>query len=178
MCRYPVSGIRYKALLVARSSCLLFPHIIPAVQMTRVLAAFAALIVVSLLAAGCGDTSVDTTMTIVSDAPPSGVVFGRGSVPDAVPGSFPIPDEAVVGATLVDTNRGLTEMILTFPAAVNAVVTYYEENLPLRGYEITDSDGTDADWVLEFSGEGVDGMMRITTGGSGVSSAAVQLADA
>ena len=57
-------------------------------------------------------------------------MFGRGSVPDTVPQSFPIPDEAVVGATLVDTNRGLTEMILTLPATVDAVVTYYEENLP------------------------------------------------
>lgn len=104
-------------------------------------------------------------------------MFGRGSVPDAVPGSFPIPDEAVIGATLVDTNRGLTEMILTFPAVVDTVVTYYEENLPVRGYEITSSDGTDGEWALEFNGEGVDGVIRIKAGGSGVSSASVRLTD-
>ena len=86
-----------------------------------------------------------------------------------------LPDQAVIGATLVDTNRGLTEMIITLPAAVEAVVTYYEENLPLRGYEITSSDGTDGAWVIEFSGEGIDGVISIKAGGSGLSSATVRL---
>lgn len=145
--------------------------------MTRLLAALAALIVVSLLAVGCGGPSSGTTTTAAPDASAQGVVFGRGSIPDAVPESFPVPDEAVVGATLVDTDRGVKEMILTFPASTDAVVTYYEENLPLRGYEITGSDGIDGTWVLEFSGEGVDGVIRITAGGSGVSSASVRLTD-
>ncbi len=144
---------------------------------TRLLAASAALIAMSLFASGCGDSSAGTATTVASTIDGPGVVFGRGSVPDAVPGSFPIPDEAVIGATLVDTNRGLTEMILTFPAVVDAVVTYYEENLPVRGYEITVSDGTDGDWAMEFNGEGVDGVIRIKAGGSGVSSASVRLTD-
>lgn len=139
--------------------------------MTRLLAVFAGFIVVSLLVVGCGDSSEET-------AGGSGVVFGRGSIPDTVPDSFPIPDEAVVGGTLVDTDRGLTELILTFPAAADAVATYYVENLPLRGYEITSSDGTDGEWALEFFGEGIDGVIRIKTGGNGVSSATVRLTDA
>jgi hypothetical protein len=146
-------------------------------QMTRLLAASAAFIVVALLATGCGDSSADTITTVATDAATSGVVFGRGSVPDAVPDSFPIPDEANIGATLVDTNRGLTEMILTFPAAVEPVAAYYEENLPERGYEVTSSGGTDGEWVLEFNGEGIDGVIRITAGGSGVSAATVRLTD-
>jgi hypothetical protein len=120
---------------------------------------------------------VDTTPAAVPDASASGVVFGRGSVPDTVPRSFPIPDEAVVGATLVDTNRGLTEMILTLPATVAAVVTYYEENLPLGGYVITSSTGAGGEWTLELNGDGIDGVIRVMTGGSGVSSAAVRLID-
>jgi hypothetical protein len=144
-------------------------------QTNRLLTALAALVVVALVAAGCGGSSEDTTTD--ADAGASGVVFGRGSVPDTVPDSFPIPDEAVIGATLIDTNRGLTEMIITFPASVEAVVTFYEVNLPLSGYEITSSDGTDGDWAMEFNGEGIDGVIRIKAGGSGVSSATVRLTD-
>ncbi|MCL1692426.1 MAG: hypothetical protein M3096_01960 [Actinomycetia bacterium] len=144
-------------------------------QTNRLLIAVAALIVMVLVAAGCGGSSEDTTTTADGDA--SGVVFGRGSVPETVPDSFPIPDEAVIGATLIDTNRGLTEMIITFPAAVEAVVMYYEDNLPLGGYEITESDGTDGEWAMKFNGEGIDGEIRIKAGGSGVSSATVRLTD-
>jgi hypothetical protein len=144
-------------------------------QTNRLLTALAALVVVALVAAACGGSSEDTTATADADA--SGVVFGRGSVPDTVPDSFPIPDEAVIGATLIDTNRGLTEMIITFPASVEAVVTFYEVNLPLSGYEITSSDGTDGEWAMEFNGEGIDGVIRIKAGGSGVSSATVRLTD-
>jgi len=104
-------------------------------------------------------------------------VFGRGSVPETVPLSFPIPDEAVVGATLVDADRGLTELILTFPAGTAAVVDYYEENLPLRGYQITDSRGTETAWRLDFSDDVVDGVVSVQTGGSGVAAAAVQFTE-
>jgi hypothetical protein len=142
-------------------------------QMNRLLGAFAALIVVALVATGCGGSSEDTTTTVDGNA--SAVVFGRGSVPKTVPDTFPIPDEAVIGATLVDTNQGLTEMIITFPASVDAVATYYEENLPLGGYEITRSDGSDGSWAVDFSGEGIDGEIRINVGGSGLSSATVRL---
>ncbi len=144
-------------------------------QTYRLLTALAALFVVALVAAGCGGSSEDTTTT--ADASASGVVFGRGSVPETVPDSFPIPAEAVIGATLIDTNRGLTEMIITFPASVEAVVMYYEDNLPIGGYEITSSDGTDGEWAMEFNGEGIDGEIRIKAGGSGVASATVRLTD-
>ena len=94
-----------------------------------------------------------------------------------MPESFPIPDEAVVGATLIDAARGLTEMILTFPADTAAVVAYYEENLPPRGYQITDSDGSETEWRIEFADDVVDGVMSVQTGGSGVAAAAVQFTE-
>ncbi|MEA2022783.1 MAG: hypothetical protein U9N79_00680, partial [Actinomycetota bacterium] len=141
----------------------------------QVIGSLVVLIVVSILAAGCGGSSPDTTTTVASMTDGSDVVFGRGSVPDTVPDSFPIPDGAVVGATLVDADRGLTEMILTFPTAVDAVVTYYEKNLPARGYKITRSDGTGSDRAIEFDGEGIDGVIRLKVGGSGVSAASVRL---
>ncbi|MGB5533588.1 MAG: hypothetical protein WBN71_10835 [Acidimicrobiia bacterium] len=123
-------------------------------------------------AAGCGGLLDETTSTTGSE-----LVFGRGSVPETVPLSFPIPDEAVVGATLVDADRGLTELILTFPAGTPAVVDYYEENLPLRGYQITDSRGTETEWRLDFSDDVVDGVVSVQAGGSGVAAAAVQFTE-
>ncbi len=144
-------------------------------QMNRLLSVLTTLIVVALVVSGCSDSSGETATTVDSGANGSVVVFGRGTVPEVVPDSFPIPDEAVIGATMVDTNRGLTEMVITLPAPLDAVVTYYEDNLPLSGYEITSSDGTDGDWAMEFNGEGVDGEIRIKAGGSGVSTATVRL---
>lgn len=139
----------------------------------RLFALALAVLAVALIAA-C-DSPADEATTTTIDA--SGVVFGRGTIPETVPTSFPVPDEARVGATLIDSNRNLTEMILTFPANVDAVVDYYEENLPARGYEITTSEGTDADWLIEFNGDGIDGVLRVKTGGSGVAAATVQLTE-
>ena len=121
------------------------------------------------VAAGCGDSSAESATTVASE-----VVFGRGSVPETVPDSFPVPDEAVVGATLVDANRGLSEMILTFPADTPAVVQYYEDNLPLRGYEITKSTGSETEWQINFTEVAVDGVITVQTGGIGVAAATVQ----
>ncbi len=133
-----------------------------------------AVLAVALIATACDSPSDESTTTTI-DA--SGVVFGRGTIPETVPTSFPVPDEARIGATLVDSNRSLAEMILTFPANVDAVVAYYEENLPARGYEISTSEGTDADWLVEFNGDGVEGVLRVKTGGSGVAAATVQLTE-
>ena len=139
---------------------------------SRLIATVVAVVALALVVAACGGSSADIATTTGSE-----VVFGRGSVPETVPESFPIPDEAVVGATLIDAARGLTEMILTFPADTGAVVVYYEENLPSRGYQITDSDGSETDWRIEFGNDVVDGVMSVQTGGSGVAAAAVQFTE-
>lgn len=127
---------------------------------------------VGLIATGCGGSTDESVATVESE-----VVFDRGSVPETVPDSFPIPDEAVVGATLVDPNRGLTEMILTFPAETAAVVTYYEENLPPRGYTITKSEGSETEWRIDFDDDSVDGAIGVQAGGSGVAVATVQFTE-
>jgi hypothetical protein len=134
-----------------------------------------AVLAVALIANGCTGSS-DTTTTTIADR--ARVEFGRGSIPDTVPDSFPVPDQARVGATLVDSNRNRTEMVLTLPANVEAVVDYYEENLPPRGYDISLSKGTDTDWLIEFTGEGFDGVIRVKTGGSGLAAATVELTEA
>lgn len=126
----------------------------------------------TVVAAGCGGSPSDTTSPVGSE-----VVFGRGSVPETVPRSFPIPEEAVVGATLVDPARGRTEMILTFPADTAAVVDYYDQNLPPSGYTISGSEGSETEWRIDFNDDAIDGVMNVQTGGSGVAAAAVQFTE-
>lgn len=130
------------------------------------------LVTALLIATGCGVSSDEPATTDTSR-----IAFGRGSIPETVPDSFPIPDQAVVGATLVDPGRDLTEMILTFPTDVPVLVTYYEENMPSSGYEITSSDGSETEWRIAFTGEGVDGVIRVKSGGSGVAAVTVELTD-
>jgi hypothetical protein len=57
------------------------------------------------------------------------------------------------------------------------VVRYYEENLPLRGYEITRSEGSETEWRIDFTEEDVDGVIRVQTGGIGVAAATVQFTE-
>ncbi|GMQ97728.1 MAG: hypothetical protein BMS9Abin17_0228 [Acidimicrobiia bacterium] len=89
--------------------------------------------------------------------------FGRGSMPPSIPASFPTPEQAVVGATMMAGTRNVTEVVLTFPADLAAVVAYYTNNLPVVGYEVGDSSGTAGTWSLTFSGEGLSGEIRFET---------------
>jgi hypothetical protein len=129
-------------------------------------------LLIAFAAAACGGGSADTTSSSVSD-----VMFSRGSVPETVPESFPIPEEAVVGATLVDPDRNVTEMILTFPADTAAVVDYYEQNLPPLGFTILSSDGSETVWRIVFSDSDADGEMGVQAAGSGIAAATVQFSE-
>jgi hypothetical protein len=84
-------------------------------------------------------------------------------MPPSIPTSFPTPEQAVVGATMMSGTTNVTEVILTFPADLAAVVAYYTNNLPVVGYEVGDSSGTAGAWTLEFSGEDLSGEIRLET---------------
>lgn len=116
-------------------------------------------------------TSADVTTTTVD--PDAKVVFGKGSLPETMPTSFPIPEQSVVGATMIDRNRSVTEFVLTIPADVDAVVKFFEDNLPARGYVVSESDGTDGEWDLTFAGDGIEGSVDIRTAGAGLAHVAV-----
>lgn len=139
--------------------------------------------VIAVTAAACsaqGTTTTTATPTTESSVVTSdtGVVFGRGEIPASVPDNFPIPSSAVIGTTLVDHVRGNTEMTVTFPADVGAVVAYYTENLPIRGYEIVSSDGSETSWVIVFATSDFGGELRFQSGGVGLTAATVKLATA
>ena len=117
----------------------------------------------------------DTTTTVASGGDDEPVVFGRGELPATVPSEFPIPAEAVVGTTMVDRINDVTEISMTYPTTVVAVVDYFETNLVAVGYSVDESTGTDGDWMITFSrADGPGGTIRVVTAGSGVSQGAIR----
>ena len=113
-------------------------------------------------------TTTSSTTTIPIEIPD--LEFGSGEVPFTVPSAFPVPDSAVIGATMIDGVNGRTEMIINFPASVPDVVAFYESNLPVLGFAVTDSRGTESEWDITVSKDGVTGAIRLTFGGTGLSS--------
>jgi hypothetical protein len=143
----------------------------------RSLLLLAVVIVLAGALVGCTGSSGDTTTTTSTGAPDSGedLVFGRGEIPSTVPSDFPIPEQAQIGATLVNRPSGLTELVVTYPANVTAVVANYETNLEALAYTVESSSGTDASWSITFSKGDLKGEITIATAGSGLSSGAIRI---
>lgn len=149
---------------------------------TDLIIAFVA--VIALVLASCSGDEANpaesTTTSTITDAgsPGSGtddLVFGSGVLPSTVPADLPIPEQAVIGSTLVDTPRGLTEVILTYPADSTSVVDFYTTNLPPFGFTVDASSGTDAKWEIEFSRDELSGVIMVSTAGSGLSQGALRI---
>jgi len=143
----------------------------------------AVLAITAVVLAGCtGEDATPqenaTSTTVASTVAPSvneDIVFGSGVLPSSVPADFPIPEQAVIGSTLVDTPRGITEVILTYPADVVSVADFYATNLPALGYTVDSSAGSDASWEIAFSKDDLTGVVIVSTGGSGLSQGALRL---
>jgi hypothetical protein len=143
-------------------------------RIRRILVAL--LVVVALVSAACtssSDTSAPETTTTSFEFPD--LEFGRGVLPASVPASWPTPDGAVVGATMVDGTRRLTEIVMTYPAVVTDVADYYTTNLPVLGYELVDVSGSDGSKTIEFAGDGVTGTIVLTTGGTGLTAGTIRM---
>ncbi len=130
---------------------------------------------IAVLGAACTSgaaepTTTTTTSTIPAEIPD--LEFGSGEVPFTVPAGFPIPETAVVGSTMIDGVNGRTEMVINFPATVVEVVAFYETNLPVLGFEVTNSKGTDSEWDISHSKDGITGTISLTLSGTGLTSGA------
>jgi hypothetical protein len=128
---------------------------------------------VAVFGAACTDTAVEPTITSSTTTIPTEIPdleFGRGGVPFTVPADFPLPDSAVVGTTMIDGVNGRSEMTVVFPAAVGEVVDYYETNLPALGFEVTDSMGSESEWDITHTKDGVTGTIHLSFGGTGLTS--------
>ncbi|MCL1587288.1 MAG: hypothetical protein M3092_02635 [Actinomycetia bacterium] len=132
--------------------------------------------VIAVIAGACtsnSDSTAPETTTTTFDFPE--LEFGRGVLPASVPALWPTPDESVIGATMMDGTRRLTEIVVTYPATVSDVASYYTTNLPVLGFEVTDASGTDGKFTIEFSGNGVTGTIVLTTGGTGLTAGTIQM---
>ncbi|TDI53824.1 MAG: hypothetical protein E2O95_02195 [Acidobacteria bacterium] len=132
------------------------------------------LVTFALVGAACTGTpdaasaTTTSTSTTVARAIPD-LEFGRGEVPFTVPELFPIPDTAVIGSTMIDGVNGRTEMIVTFPAKVGDIVDYYETNLPVLGFDVTSSRGTEFEWDIVLEIDGTTGTIHIVLAGESLS---------
>jgi hypothetical protein len=134
-------------------------------------------VVLATVLVGCTGGSSDTTTstsTSVSGTDQD-LVFGRGEVPDTVPADFPIPEQAQIGATLVNRSTGLTEMVVTYPANVPEVAANYETNLEALGYTVESSSGTDTQWSITFSRDDLSGDITLSSAGTSLSSGTIRL---
>lgn len=96
-------------------------------------------------------------------------------MPPSVPATFPTPEQAVVGATMMAGPRNLTEVVLTYPADIDEVVGFYTSNLPASGYRVTGSDGTVATWMLTFGNDRLSGELRLDVVASGLTAGTLSL---
>ncbi len=137
----------------------------------------ATVVVIAVLGAACTSDATQTSTTIAATSTTTlpteipDLEFGSGEVPFTVPADFPIPGSAVVGTTMIDGVNGRSEMNVNIPAAVTDVVKFYETNLPALGFAITDSRGTEGEWDISHSKDGVTGTIHLAFGGSGLTTA-------
>lgn len=99
----------------------------------------AALLAAALVAA-CGN----------GGGPAEAVVAGEGSMPKAFPRDFPVPGDAVIGATLIDRPNHRSEANLTMESDMVSAVQFFLIGLVNRGYVVERSEGDDAAWLIEF----------------------------
>jgi len=127
----------------------------------------AIIVLIAVVGAACTSGATEQPQAASTSSTTSFVLpeleFGRGSMPASIPTSFPTPDQAVIGATMMAGTRNVTEVVLTYPADLAAVVAYYTNNLPVVGYEVGGSSGNGGSWSLKFSGENLTGEIRLET---------------
>lgn len=135
--------------------------------------ACALVVVLAVAFAGCGGDEAASTTTI---DPTEDLVLSSGELPDTVPDDFPIPDEAVVGSTLVVRSTGTTEVILRLPAELPVAVSYFEQNLQARDYQLDTSQATsDGGWDMAITRDDVSGSLDFSPATPQVTQVVVRL---
>lgn len=124
---------------------------IPFPRVARVTSLAVTLVV---LLAACGGEDDATATTVVGDD----VVFGSGSLPDTIPDDFPLPEEAVIGNTLVVRTSGTTEVVLCLPAELADAVAYFDQNLPTRAFDLSVNEAPSGEgWLMEVERDDLAG---------------------
>lgn len=126
--------------------------------------ALLALILVAVVA--CGDSTAPT------------VIFGEGTIPPAIPDDFPVPDDAVVGSTLIDTVNTKSEFEFRTATSLEALVQSLSLGLVDAGFVVDNSSGNAVQWSISFRRGSLEGSVELRSLGDEVSQGAVRVNDA
>ena len=104
------------------------------------------------------------------------VEFEDGRIPDSVPRDFPVPEGAVIGATMVDPVNSRTEFSLTVESDLPSIVQFFTIALVNQGYVIERSQSTSqTSWHMSFRRGELSGEILLSSDGSSASQAIVIL---
>jgi len=105
-----------------------------------------------------------------------GVRFEQGRLPDSVPRDFPLPPEATIGETMVDTEHDRTEFTLTVESDLPSVVQFFTISLVNQGYLVDRSQSlSQTTWQMSFQRGDLTGEILISSDGGAASQAIVTL---
>lgn len=114
------------------------------------------IVLLALLIASCGGDGGRTLDT--SNGP---IILGSGEVPPGFPDDFPIPGNAAIGSTLIDTVQFRSEMSMQVPAEMNATVQFFNVGLVNEGYVVESSTGSNTTWTIEYSKGELEGKVVV-----------------
>lgn len=134
-----------------------------------VVAAFVALAVIG---SGCSDGA--NTSTTISVGSGDDVVFGDGVLPETIPDAFPLPSGSAVGATMVVTKTGFTEVVMRISAEMGITAEFFSQGLGQNGFTVDRSEADGDGWVIEFSDESANGTLDISEPVDGISQAVLR----
>lgn len=126
--------------------------------------ALLALLFVAL--ASCGDSTAPTVM------------FGEGTIPPAIPDDFPVPDDAVIGATLIDTINTKSEFEFRTATGLEALVQSLSLGLVDAGFVVDNSSGNAVQWSISFRRGSLEGSIQLRAIEDAVSQGVVRVNDA
>lgn len=128
--------------------------------------------VLTVIAAGCNETTATTTTAEVSSS--ESVVFGQGELPTTVPAEFPMPAGTAIGSTMVVTETGFTEVIARINSEQGVTAEFFNQNLGESGFSVDLSEAKGDAWLIEFSDGDVRGTIDISTPTPGISEAIIR----
>jgi hypothetical protein len=131
-------------------------------------ALLAVVLAVVVLGAGCGDDDAAPGTT-------EAIQFGEGVIPDSIPDNIPVPDNAVIGTTLVDKINNRTEFRISVAAETASVIQFFQVGLVNQGYIVDSSEGNSSEWTLKFSNGDLRGTIFTTPQGSAATTSVISV---
>jgi hypothetical protein len=123
-----------------------------------------ALTAAAVLTAGvaCGDARPDESTAV------------GGGLPPGFPPDFPVPGDAVIESSLVDSVNHRSEVSMTMRTDLVSAVQFFQVGLVNEGYVVGRSEGGAEMWLIEFARGELRGGIEMDHGG-GVTTVLVRI---